>query len=120
MDPIVEPAAHCWTIVEAGVAETICIATEKLSDSVALVLLVVADLSDRHLVRIANGKLRVFREDPSDWLARFDISHSSGDVSIIGAVYCSDARWSFRPLEGFTQQGNDAMSIRPLIRDVVC
>lgn len=120
VDSALEPVTHECTIVETGVAETICITTEKLSDSVEVLLFVVADISGWHLDKIANGNLRVFQEDPGDWLARFDISHSSGDVSIVGAVFRSDDRWSFRPIEGFTQQGNSATSIEPLITDAVC
>jgi len=104
----------------AGIQELVWVTIPKLSDSVSLLVFVVAAYSGGYLRDVSNGKFRVLEDSEKREIAQFELERSAAHVDIVACMFREPSgAWRLRIIDEPAQQGQHFMDILPLIGQCV-
>jgi len=103
-----------------GIQELIWVTLPKLSQSIAVLVFVVAAYSGGLLKDVEGGRLRLLEDSEKREIAQFDLERSAAAVDVVAAMFRGEGGlWRLRIIDEPAQQGQHFMDILPLLSDTI-
>eukprot|EP00929_Paragymnodinium_shiwhaense_P033288 TRINITY_DN18304_c0_g1_i1.p1 TRINITY_DN18304_c0_g1~~TRINITY_DN18304_c0_g1_i1.p1 ORF type:complete len:426 (+),score=102.53 TRINITY_DN18304_c0_g1_i1:83-1360(+) len=103
-----------------GIQELVWASLNRLPESVAVLIFVVAAYAGGKLKDVSNGMLHVLEDTKKKTVGQFEMERSDGSVDVVAAMHkMPDGSWKLRIIDEPARQGQHFMDIMPLLADTI-